>query len=63
MTSRHLAEKLAVGDLVYKGSGKVLYRVWCLTADGSNASVVKATTMKDPARGCFYPIASFTAPW
>ncbi|MFB9926311.1 hypothetical protein ACFORO_42565 [Amycolatopsis halotolerans] len=47
-----------VGAHVFKGNGKTLYRVWAVRGD--HAGVVKATTRKDPTRGTFYPIDTYT---
>jgi hypothetical protein len=50
------------GAHVYKGNGKTLYRIaGVATYQGiARAMVVKATTAKDPHRGCWYPITAYT---
>jgi hypothetical protein len=50
---------LFIGAIVYKGNGPTAWRVWGVTADGSQASVVKATTATNPARGCWYSVDTF----
>lgn len=50
------------GAHVYKGNGKTLYRI-AGTRDQYGipvAMVVKATTVKDPHRGCWYPMTDYT---
>jgi hypothetical protein len=55
-------------DLVRKGNGSTVYRVWSIR-EAYGVSVVKATTKVRPTRGCYYPAESFTvvghtdAPW
>jgi hypothetical protein len=51
---------LQIGDIVRKGNGKVLYRVWAISHDGQRASVVKLDTKQTPKRGCFYRFKEFT---
>lgn len=53
------ATDITVGAIVYKGQGKVAYRVWGVREDGS-CSVVKATTPTDPTRGSWYRLAELT---
>lgn len=48
---------LQIGDIVRKGNGKTLYRVWGVS--NGKASVVKTTTRIDPKRGCWYKFSEF----
>jgi hypothetical protein len=58
-TTRKPATTVTVGDLVYKGQGTILYRVWTI-AEGGEIALVKATTEGDPQRPAWFDIRELT---
>lgn len=48
-----VAADLVKGAIVYKGQGKVAYRVWAVNSYGK-AGLVKATTEQDPTRSTWW---------
>lgn len=53
-----MANTLQVGDIVRKGNGTTLYRIWAIV--NGKAAVVKVSSKTTPTRGCFYPLSLYT---